>query len=82
MKEFGCLKKVETFVTFDGGPEKLDDFLVSVEAFIFAHNLPVKQEGWVAPDDEGGWTYEPPFQSSDEMKFVQKNYSYCSKFCA
>jgi hypothetical protein len=81
MKEFLCLKKVETIATFDDDPEKLDDFLVSVVAFIFAHNRPVKQGGWVAPDDEGGWTYEPPPQSSDEMKFVWKNYSYGSKFC-
>jgi hypothetical protein len=82
MKEFLRLKKVQTIATFDGDPEKLDDFLVSVEAFIFAHDLPVKQGGSVAPDDEGGWTYEPSPQSSDETKFVRKNYSDGSKFCA
>jgi hypothetical protein len=53
-----------------------------LKTFIFAHDLPVKQGGWVAPDDEEWWTYERQPQSSDETKFVWKNYLYGSKFCA
>jgi hypothetical protein len=36
MWEFPPLKKVETIKTFNGDSEKLDDFLTSVDAYIFA----------------------------------------------
>jgi hypothetical protein len=41
-KKFPLKKTPETIKSYDDNPEKLEDFLVSAEAFVYAHDYPVK----------------------------------------
>jgi len=79
--EFPALKKVETIKEFNGNADSLDDFMTSVNAYIFFRDLPLKQGGWVQPDDEDGWEYCPPPVNDAAAGRMRKNYKYGKKFC-
>jgi hypothetical protein len=53
---FPSLNSVKDVKEFDGSPEKLNDFLASVEGNMAAYNIPLSQGGYVAGNVDDGWS--------------------------
>ena len=51
---FPPLSSVKDVKEFDGSPEKLNDFLASVEGNMAAYNIPLSQGGYIAGNIDDG----------------------------
>ena len=81
--EFPHLVGVETIKSFNGDADKLDDFAVSVEAYIYSRELPLRHGGWVKPDEDDGWIHcpLPASDAATAQEGMRKNYRYSKRFC-
>jgi len=82
--EFPQIKKIKSIKSFNGQPEKLDDFTTSVEAFLYSGDYPLRHSGYVKPDGEGGYEFAPgvfPDFNAAAAANYRSNYNYGKKFC-
>lgn len=75
------LNSVREIREFDGSPEKLVDFLTSVEDHLASYNLPVYQGGYVGGDVDEGWTYGSVVQYQAYLENCKSNYNFGRRFC-
>lgn len=54
---FPPLSSINDFKEFDGSPEKLHNFLTSVEGSMVVYNIPFSQGGFVAGNVDDRWVY-------------------------
>jgi hypothetical protein len=78
---FPSLTSVREIREFNGSPEKLVDFLTSVEGHLAAYNLPVYQGGYVGGDVDEGWTFASVEQYQANTANYKSNYNFGGRFC-
>jgi hypothetical protein len=73
---FPPLSSVREIREFNGSPEKLVDFLTSVEGHLAAYNLPVYQGGYVGGDVDEGWTFASVVEYQVNIANYKSNYNF------
>jgi Zinc knuckle len=78
---FPSLSSVREIREFNGSPEKLVDFLTSVEGHLAAYNLPIYQGGYVGGDVDEGWTFVSVALYQANTANYKSNYNFGGRFC-
>ena len=78
---FPSLNSVHEIREFDGSPDKLIDFLTSVEAHISAYDLPIYHGGYVSGNVDEGWMYATAAQYRAAPMEYKSNYNLGRRFC-
>ena len=77
---FPPLKSVKDVKEFDGSPEKLNDFLASVEGNMAAYNIPLSQGGYVAGNVDDGWEYVSAAKHAEHPQESRANHDYGRRY--
>jgi len=77
---FPPLNFVKDVKEFDGNPEKLNDFLASVEGNMAAYNIPLSQGGFVAGNVDDGWQYVTAAVHAQTPVESRSNYDYGRRY--
>src|SRR5437762_11322971 len=70
------ISSVKDIKEFDGSPEKLNDFLASVEGNMAAYNIPLSQVGYVSGNVDNGWLYVSPAVQAESPQESRANHDY------
>jgi hypothetical protein len=78
---FPPLHHTQVIKEFDGSPERLSDFITSVECHLAAYNIPLTQGGYVSGNMDDGWNYITRTDHIAHPGDSRLNHGYGTRFC-
>jgi hypothetical protein len=78
---FPPLHQTQVIKEFDGSPERLSDFITSIECHLAAYNIPLSQGGYVSGNMDDGWTFVSRGEHAAHPTESRLNYVYGSRLC-